>query len=148
MKLSVVPKQLFFDRPKMTKLMDRLTFRTLGRFGSYTRRSIRNDLKKKKGPSRPGRPPHSHVGLLKKLTFFFVDPKRRDVSIGPTGFGTNPAVPGLLERGGMFVLKGKDGKRRRARIEARPFVNPAGERSVRQMPRFVNQAKRDVKLGP
>jgi hypothetical protein len=163
MKISVVPKELFFDRPKMQKLMDRTTFRTLQNFGRYTRTTIRNSLKSKKGPSAPGQPPHSHLGLLRRLVFFFVDPRRRDVSIGPTGFGGSPAVPGLLERGGVVKGDGRlirvssgvgrdnrgrfreDAKWVRAtgplRYPPRPFVNPAGERAVREMPRFVAQAK-------
>lgn len=144
MKIGVVPKQLFFDRPKMQKLMDRTTFLTLRDFGRYTRTSIRNSLKKKKGPSKRGQPPHSHEGSLKRFTFFHVDPRKRDVVVGPTGFGGTPAVPGVLEKGGMVIAKTRSGRVSRSRIAPRPFVNPAGERSVLRMPRIVAKARRSV----
>jgi len=77
-------KQGFFDRAKVKNAVDAGTRRVLSRFGAFVRTRARTSIRKKKGTSPPGSPPHSHVGLLRKFILFAYDPQRKSVVIGPT----------------------------------------------------------------
>jgi len=122
-------KQLFFDSPKVVRAVDRTTRRVLSKFGAFVRRTARSSIRKRKRISEPGSPPSSHSGLLKKFIFFGYDPQKRSVVIGPerlTQRGRGEA-PHLLEYGGTGSVQRK-GKRRRAKVRARPFMGPAFEK--------------------
>ena len=122
-------KQLFFDSPKVVRAVDRTTRRVLSKFGAFVRRTARSSIRKRKRISEPGSPPSSHSGLLKKFIFFGYDPAKRSVVIGPerlTQRGRGEA-PHLLEYGGTGSVQRK-GKRRRAKVRARPFMGPAFEK--------------------
>ena len=122
-------KQLFFDSPKVVRAVDRTTRRVLSKFGALVRRTARSSIRKRKRISEPGSPPSSHSGLLKKFIFFGYDPAKRSVVIGPerlTQRGRGEA-PHLLEYGGTGSVQRK-GKRRRAKVRARPFMGPAFEK--------------------
>jgi hypothetical protein len=69
-------------------------------------------------PSKPGEPPRSHVGFLKKFLYYAFDPQSQSVVVGPAALPqiSTPGVPGILEYGG--VSEG-------SRIEARPYMRPA-----------------------
>lgn len=147
MNISVVPKQLFFDRPKVVALMDKTTRRILGRFGALTRKIERQSIRRRKSSSRPGQPPHAHAkgndGL--KLVYFAVDPAKRDVVIGPVGFkaADGTPVPELLDRGGTVTRRIR-GRTRRQTYRARPFAEPAGREAIKQLPEIT----RKVRIGP
>ncbi|MGC9455262.1 MAG: hypothetical protein ACP5HU_10415 [Phycisphaerae bacterium] len=131
----IVTKQMFFDAKKVRRATDRATRRVLSRFGAFVRRTARSSIRKRKRISRPGRPPSSHTGLLKRFIFFGYDTRARSVVIGParltqTGRGE---APSLLEYGGWTTLK-RRGRRKRARYKARPFMGPAFEKEKPQLP--------------
>jgi len=125
--------KLFFDKKAVTSRTDRTTRRVLSRFGAFVRRTARQSIRKRKKPAPPGKPPSSHIGLLKKFIFFGYDPRprKRSVVIGPvqlTQKGRGEA-PALLEHGGM----GKAGKKR-VRYRPRPFMVPAFEKEQPKLP--------------
>ena len=70
-------------------------------------------MRKAKGPSKPGKPPHVHRGDLKRLLFFSYDPATRSVVVGPTPFNGPALVPRTLELGGQSAKH--PNKRRRMR---------------------------------
>jgi hypothetical protein len=117
-------KQGFFDRAKVKKAVDAGTWRVLSKFGAYVRRKAKKSIHKRKGASPPGRPPHSHVGLLRKLILFAYDPQRKSVVIGPTLIRAGSEAPRLLEHGGETIRRTKT-KTRRLRYRPRPFMGPA-----------------------
>jgi len=128
-------KKMFFDRRAVRGKVDRTTRRVLSRFGAFVRRTARQSIRKRKKPSRPGQPPSSHTGLLKKFIFFGYEPQQRSVVIGPvqlTQKGRGEA-PSLLEHGGSATISYR-GKRKRARIRQRPFMNPALEKEQPKLP--------------
>ena len=95
----------------------------LGRFGSYTRRSARSSIRKRKKISAPGAPPSSHTDALRAGIMYAVDREKLTVVVGvPKGKSSAPAV---LEHGGI----GKDGKFYRAR----PFMAPAFEQQKKNI---------------
>ena len=122
-------KRMFFDSKTVRKKTDKTTRRVLSRFGAFVRRTARQSIRKRKKASQPGKPPSSHVGLLKKFIFFGFDVVRRSVVIGParlTQKGRGEA-PHLLEYGGATKIAHR-GKRKRAKVRARPFMGPAFEK--------------------
>lgn len=131
-------KQLFFDRPKVMRAVDRARRRVLSKAGAFIRQTARTSIRKRKGTSKPGSPPHSHVGLLRKFILFGYDRQSESVIIGPVGFRKSTA-PRVLEQGGTTtVMRRRRGKRteRRVRVAARPYMNPALEKERPKLPEF------------
>jgi len=134
----------FFDKPKVMRHIDKRIARTLTRFGAYTRRRARASIKERKRPSKPGMPPSSHLGLLRKLILFSYVRHSRSVVIGPARIsaGSALAVPGALEYGGpSIVMSGsrwRNGvstrRKQRVNIKARPFMRPAFAIEVALLP--------------
>lgn len=128
MKVTTTATQLFFDRPAVIRAMDAAQRRALAKAGATVRTTAARSIRKRKGVSRPGQPPSSHEGSLRRLMRFGWDPSRRVVVVGPLKFGKGEA-PALLERGGVVSRDGE-----RARYRPRPFMAPALEKSTRTLP--------------
>jgi len=126
--------KLFFDKKAVRDKVDADTRRVLSKFGAFVRRTARSSIRKRKKPSSPGSPPSSHTGLLKRFIWFGYEPAHRSVVIGParlTQKGRGEA-PSLLEYGGTTRLE-RRGKRKRAKVRARPFMGPAFEKEQPQL---------------
>ena len=131
-------KGMFFDRPAVQGAVDRATRHVLSRFGAFVRTRSRSSIRRAKGTSRPGRPPHAHTGLVKKILFGY-DPERQSVVIGPMRLNqkTGDALP-ALEYGGRSRVE--MGSRRRRRLERnvtirpRPFMGPALVEEQKKLP--------------
>ena len=129
--------RMFFDRKAVIDKVDAATRRVLSRFGAFVRRTARQSIRKRKKESRPGQPPSSHSGLLKKFIFFGYDPRWRSVVIGPERLGGRGEAPPALEYGGPshaidFIYPGGGERRkkvhRRITVKARPYMGPAFEK--------------------
>ena len=113
---------MFFDREKVTKTVDARTKKVLAKFGAYVRQTSRRSIRKRKGSSKPGFPPSSHTGTLKRFIFFGFDSIRRSVVIGPViAPGKKGKAPAALEYGGTVSLP--NGKS--TEIAPRPYMGPA-----------------------
>lgn len=117
-------KKFFFDRAAVERAVDNGTRRALSRFGSFVRQRARTSIRKRKATSKPGSPPSSHEGSLRRLILFAYDPSRKSVVIGATPFKRGEA-PALLEYGGTVTRKGRDGNLRVLHYRPRPFMAPA-----------------------
>ena len=126
-------KMLFFDSPRVQRAMDAASRAALSRAGAFIRQRAKTSIRKRKGSSRPGSPPHSHAGHLRRLIFFAYDPGSESVVIGPVRFKQGEA-PSLLEFGGRAVREGRRGRRRRVRYRRRPFMGPALAAEVPELP--------------
>jgi hypothetical protein len=135
--LDMKVKRFFLDTRKIQDPVERAKKSKLNKFGGRTRLRAQHSMRRAKGPSRPGEPPHAHVGLLRKLVFFFYDKEAGSVVIGPVLLRSGSRVPALMEYGGTALLKNKDrdGKRKIGRYPARPFMGPAFEEELQNMPR-------------
>ncbi len=144
----IVPigRENFFDSERVMKALSEGQRRKLSKFGAFVQRRAKTSIRpaavenrteirkaKKRGqhvtiryrPSRPGEPPRSRKGELKKLILFGYDPIQRDVLIGPTLVaGRASETPARMEFGGEFVHKKS---RKVIKVEARPFMRPAME---------------------
>lgn len=105
----------FFDRGAIITAMSVAERKAMMRTGGYLRKVARNSMRKKKGPAKPGEPPHVHVGHIKNLLFFAYDTQTGSLVVGPVGFNGSP-VPNILEFGNN-------------KQEARQFMKPAQVKS-------------------
>jgi hypothetical protein len=80
------------------------SLKALGHAGGFVRKVARNSMRKRKASAAPGSPPSVHVGGLKNLILYAVDPERMSAVIGPTPRPGSPftGVPGTLEFGGRI----------------------------------------------
>lgn len=123
-------RRSFFDRSAVIDSVDRATRKVLSQFGAFVmtraRQSIRKApfvARKQRGrnrtdlrtrSSRPGQPPFSQRGELKRFLFFSYDSDRKSVVVGPTIlFGrkvrdgmpvAGRTVPQVLEYGGEISI--------------------------------------------
>lgn len=108
------------------------------KFGAFVVRTARQSIRKpnKAGdPSPPGNPPRSKTGTLKKNIIFAYDPASRSVLIGPRFLGdvSSRDAPESLEKGGTSTAVVR-GRRRRQRVAKRPFMVPALEKRLPELP--------------
>ena len=113
----------------------------LYRQGGFIRTTAKNSMKSgsPNNPSRPGEPPHSITGLLKKFLFFSWDSMQQSVVIGPAAFKADPTTPRLLEEGGQEsarVCVGRHRVRKQVTIAPRPYMAPALQASQKKLPDY------------
>ncbi|MCC6910369.1 MAG: hypothetical protein IT430_20735 [Phycisphaerales bacterium] len=130
-------KQMFFDRPRVQRAVDRGRRQALSKAGAFIRQRARSSIRKRKRSSRPGQPPSSHTGLLRRFILFGYDRQRDSVVVGPVGFRQSTA-PSVLEFGGRASVESRRRERRRGkrvvRIAARPYMRPALEKEKSNLP--------------
>ena len=137
-----VDKRMFFDRKRVVDATDRATRRVLSKFGAFVRQTAKRSIRRRKRPSRPGQPPSSHVGLLKRRIFFGYDRDKQSVVIGPAPInasgGRSPygdtTVPELLEEGGRVRRRESGGQTKTLHYRPRPFMGPAFEKEQPKLP--------------
>jgi len=108
------PQKWFFDRPKVRRAVDRARRQSLSKAGAYIRTRARTSIRRRKGVSAPGSPPHSHEGTLRRLIFFGYDPAAGSVVVGPAATNqvffnrhrqpVRGTVPEVLEYGGEITI--------------------------------------------
>ncbi|WP_149496190.1 hypothetical protein [Roseiconus lacunae] len=90
--------------------------------------------------SSPGQPPNIHSSEPNLETFDSII-EGDTVKAGPVGFpgsSITPALPGLLERGGVATVRRRSRQTGRVitqtrHIAARPYMGPAAERAIRKL---------------
>jgi len=104
----------------------RANIESLGHAGAAIRLTARRSIRRRKGPSAPGTPPHTHTGALRGAILYAVEKNREQVVIGPAfaGVGTSAMAH---EFGGRY---------RKARYHQRPFMGPALEKVKDRLPRM------------
>lgn len=137
---------VFFDRDKVLRAVDDATRRRLSRFGAFVRTRAQRSMRRRRGVSKPGSPPYSHSGELRKLLYFGFDAEARSVVIGPVPFKEGE-VPELLEFGGdvprqrwNWDTRRRDGDEYLAHYEPRPFMRPAFEAELGKVPDLFKNA--------
>lgn len=148
-------KGKFFDREAVQKRLDAGVKKSLSKIGAFVRtdasRSIRSVGKRAKAKalaarmagqkegtsvvSKPGSPPLSHTGLLKKNIFFVYDDAIKSVVVGPILLNAKSGgkAPRLLEHGGTDQRKTKKSTVV-AVYQPRPFMGPALDRTRDKIP--------------
>lgn len=126
-------KSMFFDRAAVVKAVDRATLSVLSKIGAFIRQAAKSSIRSRKAISKPGSPPSSHEGSLKRLIYFSYDPASRSVVIGPVPLHGKAEAPPLLEFGGT-ARRIRRGKARTVNYRARPFMGPAMQQELPKLP--------------
>ncbi|MEX2670931.1 MAG: hypothetical protein WD294_02350 [Phycisphaeraceae bacterium] len=135
--IQITPRMFFSAKP-VRKAADRATRAVLSKAGAFVRRTARSSIRRRKRTARPGEPPSSHKGHLRRLIFFGYERQRRIVVVGPAPLGRRSpygptTVPEVLEEGGTVAAR-EDGERVRRRYRGHPFMGPAMEKELPKFP--------------
>ena len=128
-------KKLFFDKAKVVRAVSKAARKTLNHIGGLIRLTARRSIKQAanhNSVSRPGKPPLSHTGLLKRFIMYAYDPSKESVVVGPVLLGGRRGkdAPHTLEFGGSTKVNSRRfGERRNVFIKARPYMYPALEKN-------------------
>lgn len=132
-------KLLFFDRAKVQRAVGRGKIKALSRAGAFIRQRAKSSIRRRRGASRPGNPPHSHTGYLRNFIFFGYEPATESVVIGPVKLNQkNTEAPRTLEHGGTTVItEFRNGRivRRKVTIAPRRYMGPALDAEQDNIPR-------------
>lgn len=131
--LISVTTQMFFQPEKLQKAVDRKEQKVASATGAFARTVMKRGMRKRKGISPEGGYPYSHIGTLRNLIYFGMDPNQKGVVVGPTLFsGSKGAgsktVPQLIADGGTVKRVIRVGKRKvrktvTQKFKPRPFPN-------------------------
>ena len=99
-------------------------FRNLGHAGAAIRLTARRSIRRSKKPSRPGTPPNTRGGQLRRAIVYAVERREERVVIGP-----DYAVVGVSAVAHEF-----GGHYRGDYYESRPFMGPALMKSRDRLP--------------
>lgn len=129
-------KHMFFDRPKVQRAVDKAKKKVLSKAGAFVRTSARTSIRKRKGISRPGDPPHSHTGLVRRFVLFGYDRATDSVVVGPVKIKSGRAVESLEYGGRSTANSRRRGRRiqRAVTVKARPFMRPALRKEMAKFP--------------
>jgi hypothetical protein len=99
----------FFDRVIVETEVERIEFEGLKRNAMYIRKVARNSIRRRKSPSKPGQPPRSVRGDLKRGIEAHFERGVNESVVGPMGFGWSKGAqlvgaPNVLEFGGDTVI--------------------------------------------
>jgi len=127
----------FIDDARIEREVNRAAMRAQRPAAAWIRITARRSIRRRRGYSRPGQPPHSHTGLLKRGIFYAWDRSTRSTVIGPVhapGVEGGGRVPEVLEHGGTIRQvrrrRGRRVRRYRARYAAHPFMRPALAKAI------------------
>lgn len=99
-------KNFFFDKEVLNGPIDRAKKKNLSKSAARIRNAARWSMKKKVGPSRPGMPPHRHVGTIYRMLWYAWDNVTQSAVIGPVKLHKDgPKVLTALEMGGTTVSR-------------------------------------------
>ena len=111
---------------KVARQAKRASIESLGHAGGAIRLAAVRSIRKRKGPSPSGQPPHTHTRRLPRAIKYAVEKQRQAVVIGPDiqSLGTAGKAH---EHGGHY---------RRERYPKRPFMGPALEKVKPRLTKF------------
>ncbi len=89
----------------------------------------------KQAASKPGKPPKTIVGTIKKQLLYGYDPATESVVIGPILFAPTSGAPETLEFGGSVQIGP-----RHVSIAKRPYMGPAREKVQPQVAGFFRDS--------
>lgn len=104
-------KDLFFDRERVMAAVARGKRAALSKGAALVRLIAKRSIRKRKGPSKPGNPPHSHKGQLRNLLFYAYDPNTESAVAGPARLTRSTEAPATLEFGGSVPSGFRDRRR-------------------------------------
>ncbi|HBE68511.1 MAG TPA: hypothetical protein DDW52_10225 [Planctomycetaceae bacterium] len=134
LRLAVIYKAADQLQRKSIEAAERVGKQLGARIQRTARQSIRKP-NKNNDPSPPGKPPRSQTKTLKSSILFAYDASEREIVIGPRLLPgrVGKDAPEALEKGGVSIQQIKR-RRRRQRVAARPFMEPALQKRLPELP--------------
>jgi len=115
-----------FDGKMVSAAAKRANITNHGHAGAAIRLAARHSIRKAKGPSTAGTPPHTRKGRIRNAIKYALAPGKQSVVIGPDA--EVAADSGAAhEFGGRF---------RQENYDKRPFMGPALEKTKDRLPRM------------
>lgn len=115
-----------FDRRAVERRAKDGSIRSLGHAAASLRLTARRSIRRRKGASPAGTPPHTRQGALRRAVLYSVEKDKQRALIGPSYDLVGPSAI-AHEFGGRF---------RGDRYPRRPFMGPALEKVTPRLPRF------------
>lgn len=137
--IQITPK-MFFDARPVRKAVDKASRAVLSKAGAFIRQTARSLIRPRKRSARPGEPPSSHKGHLRRLIYFGYEPQRKSVVIGPAPLGDRRSpygpktIPQVLEDGANVTARDDEGRPVRRRYAGNPFMRPALQKEAPNFP--------------
>ena len=132
--------KIAMDYTKLWEACAKAKRSSMMRAGAFVRGAAMRLLRRRKGPSKPGSPPHVHTGSgefgLKMIRFDYGASSETCI-IGPIGkAGSRWSVTHALEFGGAKMVKSRRqrGKTVPLKIAERPYMGPALDRATEKIP--------------
>ena len=72
-----------FDKRKLKKKVETATFTSISEAGGAIRKTASRSIRKRKNPSKPGSPPNTQTGMLRRVIRYEVTNNKTEVIIGP-----------------------------------------------------------------
>lgn len=96
-------KTIVDAQDKLRQLLDRKAVQALNILGAVTKKEASQSIRRRKRPSKPGEPPSSPTGRLKRTIQYAIEREAKTVVIGPvkTAPGSTPMI---LEYGGTSEI--------------------------------------------
>lgn len=125
----------FFNPEVIKNDADRTIAKAYMKFGAFVRADAKQSIRKRKSSAKPGNPPSSHEGSLKRLIFFNYDRVGQSVIIGPYIFKRYGERTGaeVLEVGGS--IRTTEGKKQ---YSAFPYMQPQFNKHKERINLFFN----------
>jgi hypothetical protein len=111
---------------KVVRKAKRGNIESLGHAGAAIRLVAKRSVRKKKGPSPAGQPPHTHTRRLPRAIKYAVEKSRQAVVIGPDVESLGTAGK-AHEHGGTY---------KHEPYQRRPFMGPALEKTKDRLPKL------------
>lgn len=121
------------ETAKVAKAVEQYNIESLGHAGGVIRKTAQRSIRRRMGYSKPGTPPHTHTGALRRSIRYAVDKQREEVVIGPSASVIGTRLGPLHEFGGQT---------KRGQYPARPFMGPA---FTTILPRLPEHWRRSVR---
>jgi len=121
---------------KLQRKVEQYNIESLTHAAGLVRKTAQRSIRRRKGTnySKPGNPPKTGTGDLRKAIVYHVDRQSEEAVIGPTA--------NVID--GLGALHEFGGRNRRGRYEPRPFMGPAHDTIL---PRLPESWRRKIRPG-
>ena len=134
-----------FNQRAVKARVDDATFRSLGHAGGAIRLTAVRSIRKRKRPSRPGTPPHTPTGHLKRVVRYKVDKDREEVVIGAVNEYSR-TIWGLHEFGGSVRPKPHLLKRHKFKVGEHGPIRRSGAMQRNSAGRYVRRSNKFARV--
>ena len=142
---SAVRTRVKLDTRRLKKKVNKASFKSLGHAGAAIKLTARRSIRRRKRPSKPGSPPHTPTGALKRVLRHDVNESKQQAVIGPVNEYAR-TIWHLHEFGGTLRPRARLLKQTRFRVGQFGPVRRSGKKFTRARLLTEAQARRATQL--